>query len=171
MSVKYLSPLCGVDTISLHSVVPTLSLSTLWCRHYLTPLCGVDTISLHSVVPTLSLSTMWCRHSLHSVVPTLSLSTLWCRHYLSPLCGADTISSQTLLPSLPRVKVGVPYTDFLNQIILPTWQSNRNGAVPKKLHSVNPVLGGWLAVLGGWQSWKVGSPGRLAVLLQAVQEE
>ena len=46
---------------------------------------------------------------------------------------------------LPRVKVGVPNTDFkhhINQCILSTWQDDLNGAVANKLHSV----------LGDWQS-------------------
>ena len=47
---------------------------------------------------------------------------------------------------LPRVNVGVPYTDFkqhINQHILSTWQSDWNSAVANKLHSVKPVLGDW----------------------------
>ena len=53
---------------------------------------------------------------------------------------------QTLLMDLPRIKVGVPYTDFINQYIISTWK---------------------------WCSYKQASfcqasSGRLAVLLQAV---
>ena len=47
---------------------------------------------------------------------------------------------------LPRVKVGVPITDFkhhINQSILSTWQDDWNDAVVNKLHSVKPVLGDW----------------------------
>ena len=47
---------------------------------------------------------------------------------------------------LPRVKVGVPYTDFkhhINQYVLSTWQDDWNGAVANMLHSVKPVLGDW----------------------------
>ena len=47
---------------------------------------------------------------------------------------------------LPRVKVGVPYTDFkqhINQYIFSTWQDDWSGAVANKLHSVKPVLRDW----------------------------
>ena len=44
---------------------------------------------------------------------------------------------------LPRVRVGVPYTDFehcVSQYILSTWHDDWNGAAASKLHFVNPVL-------------------------------
>ena len=47
---------------------------------------------------------------------------------------------------LPRIKVGVPYTDFkhlISQYIFSPWQVDWNGAVANKLHSVKPVLGDW----------------------------
>ena len=47
---------------------------------------------------------------------------------------------------MPRVKVGVPNTDFkhhINQYILSTWQDDWNGAVANKINSVKPVLGDW----------------------------
>ena len=43
---------------------------------------------------------------------------------------------------LPRVKVGVPYSDFkhyINQNILSTWHDDWNGVVANKLHYVKPV--------------------------------
>ena len=55
---------------------------------------------------------------------------------------ADSATRSAL--DLPRVKVGIPNTDFkhhINQYILSTWQYNWNGAVANKLHSVKPVLG------------------------------
>ena len=47
---------------------------------------------------------------------------------------------------LPRVKVGVPYTDSkhrIDQYILSTWQDDWNGAVANNLHYVKPVMGDW----------------------------
>ena len=58
---------------------------------------------------------------------------------------------------LPRVKVGVPYTDF-NHYIFSTWQSDWNGAVANKLYSVKPVLGVLQAVPEGY--WLVSCPHR-----------
>ena len=58
---------------------------------------------------------------------------------------ADSAAKSAL--ELPHAKVGVPYTDFkhcISQYILSTWQCDWNGVVA--------------------------GPGRLAVLLQAVQE-
>ena len=57
---------------------------------------------------------------------------------------ADSAANSAL--DLPRVKVGVPNTDFkhhIKQYILSTWQDNWNGAVSNKLHSVKTVLGDW----------------------------
>ena len=55
---------------------------------------------------------------------------------------ADTAAKSAL--DFPRVKVGVPNTDFkhhINQNILSTWQYDWNGAVVNKFNSVKPVLG------------------------------
>ena len=44
---------------------------------------------------------------------------------------------------LPRIKVGVPYTDFkhsINQYILSTRQDDWSGAVVNRLYSVKQVL-------------------------------
>ena len=68
--------------------------------------------------------------------------------------NADSAAKSAL--DLPHVKVGVSYTYFkqhINQNILSTWQSDWNGAVANKLHSVKPVL-----EIG---SPVVGSPGRM----------
>ena len=57
---------------------------------------------------------------------------------------ADSTAKSAL--ELPRVKVGVPNTDFkhhINQYIISTWQDDWNGAVANKLHSIKPVLGDW----------------------------
>ena len=57
---------------------------------------------------------------------------------------ADPAAKSAL--NLPRVKVGVPYSDFkhlISQYIFFTWQDDWNGAVVNKLHSVKPVLGDW----------------------------
>ena len=57
---------------------------------------------------------------------------------------ADLAAKSAL--DLPRVKVGVPYSDFkhlISQYIFFTWQDDWNDAVVNKLHSVKPVLGDW----------------------------
>ena len=57
---------------------------------------------------------------------------------------ADSATKSAL--DLPRVKVGVPNSDFkhhINQYILSTWQDDWNGAFGKKLHFVKPVQGYW----------------------------
>ena len=51
-----------------------------------------------------------------------------------------------LLLDLPRVKIGVPYTNFkhhINHYILSTWQDDWSGAVANTLYTVKPVLGDW----------------------------
>ena len=57
---------------------------------------------------------------------------------------ADSAAKSAL--DLPRVKVGVLYSDFkhlISQYIFSTWQDDWNGAVANKLHLVKPVLGDW----------------------------
>ena len=57
---------------------------------------------------------------------------------------ADSTAKSAL--DVPRVKVGVPNTDFkhhINQYIISIWQEDWNGAVVNKLHSVKLVLGDW----------------------------
>ena len=63
---------------------------------------------------------------------------------------ADSTAKSAL--ELPRVKVGVPNTDFkhhINQYIISTWQDDWNGAVANKLHSIKPVLGDWQSIQEG----------------------
>ena len=65
------------------------------------------------------------------------------------MSAGDTAAEDSAAKSaldFPRVKVGVPNTDFkhhINQYILSTWQDDWNGVVTNKLHSVKPVLGDW----------------------------
>ena len=97
--------------------------------------------------------------------PLIGMVIRTCVFYLLPiktLCSVGypvilalgVMKRQTLLPSLdlPRVKVGVLYTDFklhISHYILSTWQDDWNGAVA---------------------SFCQADPGDLAVLFQAVQE-
>ena len=71
------------------------------------------------------------------------LSFLWVpSHLIKGNEKADFAAKSAL--DLPRIKVGVPYTDFkhlISQYIFSTWQDDWNGAVTNKLHSVKPVLG------------------------------
>ena len=65
------------------------------------------------------------------------------------MSAGDTAAEDSAAKSaldFPRVKVGVPNTDFkhhINQYILSTWQDDWNGVVTNRLHSVKPVLGDW----------------------------
>ena len=65
------------------------------------------------------------------------------------ILALEVMEMQTQLPSaldLPRVKVGVPHTDFkhhINEYIRSTWQDDWSGVVANKLHFVKPVLGDW----------------------------
>ena len=60
--------------------------------------------------------------------------------------------------AMPRVKVGVPNTDFkhhINQYIMSTWQDDWNGAVANKLHSIKPLLGDWQSFYRQWMKDEV----------------
>ena len=68
----------------------------------------------------------------------------------SAILALGAMKRQTLLPSLPWIcliwRLMYPILIFkqhINQYIFCTWQSDWNGAVTNKLHSVKPVLGDW----------------------------
>ena len=70
----------------------------------------------------------------------------WVPSYVGIRGNEKADSAAKFVWNLPRVKVGVPNTDFknhINQYFLSTWQDDWNGAIANKLHSIKPVLGDW----------------------------
>ena len=71
----------------------------------------------------------------------LPIKTLFCWVGIRGNEKADSATKSAL--DLPRLKVGIPLTDFkynIKQYILFTWQGDWNGAVVNKLHSVKLVF-------------------------------
>ena len=125
-------------------------------RHYL---CQQGTVVSYCYYKSkiLSLSTRYsCILLLLQIKGTISVNKVQVyliaitnqRHYIcqQDMMATSDVNAGAIAKSavdLPRVKVGLPYTDYkhcIRQYILSTWHDDWNGAVGNKRHSVRPVL-------------------------------